>query len=114
MKLTDLNPHWVTVPQAAPGYHGDDSSYVKLYIGITFRCPHCHAGERGEVFYIGIFFANPVDPDNWLPRITPLGKLAEHVWNRTGDTFETLSLTPSVDASKYGHWHGFITNGEVR
>jgi hypothetical protein len=104
MKLTDLNPHWVTVPQV---------SYVKLYIGITFRCPHCPVGERGEVFYIGIFFANPVDPDNWLPRITPLGKLAEHVWARTGDTFETLSLTPSVDASKYGHWHGFLHNGQL-
>lgn len=26
----------------------------------------------------------------------------------------TLTLTPSVDASKHGHWHGFITNGEIR
>lgn len=106
MKLIDLNPHWVVPPQCAAG--------VRLYVGITFRCPHCPVGERGEVCYIGVFFTNPVDPDGWLPRIEPLGKMAEHQWVRTGDTFETMSLMPSVDASKHGHWHGFITNGEVR
>lgn len=34
-------------------------------------------------------------------------------WQRTGDDFETLSCTPSIDASQAGHWHGFITNGEA-
>jgi hypothetical protein len=24
-----------------------------------------------------------------------------------------LTVTPSIDASKSGHWHGHITNGEV-
>jgi hypothetical protein len=33
------------------------------------------------------------------------------LWQRTGETFETLTLTPSVDCSAWGHWHGFITNG---
>lgn len=28
-------------------------------------------------------------------------------------TFEALSVTPSIDASASGHWHGFITNGEI-
>ncbi len=39
-----------------------------------------------------------------------------NVWKRgSGDTFETLTLTPSIDANVdiAGHWHGFITNGEV-
>ena len=31
-----------------------------------------------------------------------------------GETFETLTLTPSVDASAAGHWHGHVTDGEVR
>lgn len=35
-------------------------------------------------------------------------------WEREGDTFETLTLKPSVDASGWGHWHGWITNGEVK
>lgn len=28
-------------------------------------------------------------------------------------TFESLSVTPSIDGSASGHWHGFITNGDV-
>lgn len=35
-------------------------------------------------------------------------------WQRHGDTFEAMTLMPSVDASASGHWHGFITNGEIR
>jgi Family of unknown function (DUF6527) len=35
-------------------------------------------------------------------------------WQRTGDDFETLSCIPSIDASQSGHWHGFITAGEIR
>jgi hypothetical protein len=36
------------------------------------------------------------------------------LWQRTGDTFNSISLSPSIDASKAGHWHGYITNGEIR
>jgi hypothetical protein len=38
------------------------------------------------------------------------------MWTRTGEDFETLTLTPSIhsDPAKGGcGWHGFITNGEV-
>ena len=50
------------------------------------------------------------DPDN--PQQFEAG---EKVWAvASGEGFVDLSLTPSVDASKAGHWHGFITNGEVR
>jgi hypothetical protein len=37
-----------------------------------------------------------------------------HLWTRTGETFETLSLSPSVDASPAGCWHGFVQNGGIR
>lgn len=29
-------------------------------------------------------------------------------------TFDTLTITPSIDGSQAGLWHGFITNGEAR
>lgn len=35
------------------------------------------------------------------------------LWERIGDTFANLTLRPSVDASKSGHWHGFVALGEV-
>lgn len=38
-------------------------------------------------------------------------------WGHTcepGREFETMTTTPSIDGSASGHWHGFITNGEIR
>lgn len=48
------------------------------------------------------------DRIDWVPSKT------DFAWGRTGDDFETLSITPSIDASAAKHWHGFITNGEIR
>lgn len=99
-------------------------------MGVAFECP-VHRNH-----YLGAWFANPIDgrtaapsEDNPKPR-----------WQRTGDTFETLTLSPSVDASMNcecgklkrdeetkpedlclltgpGHtpcWHGHIENGEIK
>ena len=108
--LTDLAPRW----------WGDGSRRL----GVTFLCPHC-LGVR-----LGIAFANP--PDGGLPSaiVTNDGmpkSIRDHVhvartfdvppgflWHRTGDDFATMSLTPSVDASKSGHWHGSVTNGAIQ
>jgi hypothetical protein len=52
-------------------------------------------------------FANPIDGGPQLER---------HGWQRTGDTFETLTLTPSILRARARGgcgWHGFITNGAV-
>lgn len=35
-------------------------------------------------------------------------------WKFDGNDFNTLTVTPSIDASASGNWHGFITNGEIR
>lgn len=29
-------------------------------------------------------------------------------------SFESLTVTPSIDGSAGGNWHGFITNGEIK
>ena len=104
MKLIDLQPHWIVLPNANEKY------------GVTFRCPHCPPGERGETTYLGVWFAQPLDPDNH-PDINWPDYMLTHperkYWQRTGETFETLTLWPSVDASQHGHWHGFVSNGEI-
>jgi hypothetical protein len=28
-------------------------------------------------------------------------------------SFQTMTLTPSLDGSPAGNWHGFITNGHI-
>lgn len=68
--------------------------------GIEFDCPTC----KKERIWV------PFSPTLKGEIIEPTPNRA--IWNRTGDTFETLTLTPSIDYNK-SHWHGFITNGEV-
>ena len=79
-------------------------------MGISFDCPHC--SETGQRLAIAIHMDGTnfdPDPDNPQQFATD-----ERVWTISGgETFENLSLTPSVDASASGHWHGFITNGEI-
>lgn len=93
MKLVDLNPRWFTT--------GDSPDIV----GVTFDCPHCRH-ER-----LGVLFVEEIDRDG-LPNSTHWA-VNKKKWNRQGETFETLTLSPSIDASESGHWHGFIRNGEI-
>lgn len=91
MKLTELNPKFT--------YSGEG----RRGMGIRFDCPI----HRGGDCLLGVDFANPIDGG-------PPSESDRYKWNRTGETFDTLTLTPSVDASQHGCWHGFITNGEIR
>ena len=69
----------------------------------TFECPHCRTTRLG----VAVHEHGLIDVDHADIR-------AAYVWDMTGDQFDSLSLSPSVDASKRGHWHGFITNGEIK
>lgn len=113
MKLTDLNP--VFLGQGGPGVFRRDSYTGELVeaprregVGVQFDCP---CGCDSPCF---VPFRNPLDggPDE-------SGRL-DGGWVREGDTFETLTLRPSIRrlasaTSPNGGcgWHGFITNGEV-
>lgn len=76
-------------------------------MGITFECPRHHHTPHED--FLGVWFANPIDGG---PPAPPDGTNTAR-WQRAGDTFETLTLTPSVDCSQVGCWHGFIRNGEI-
>jgi hypothetical protein len=96
MRLTDLNPRWIGFKDAT------------LHYGVSFDCPT----DRNR--RLVVHFQPPIDPEGWLQRGVAIPTDREQfVWNRQGDTFETLTLSPSVDASKYGLWHGHIRNGEI-
>jgi len=104
MRLIDLDPGWVGAGgegvtqdgQPVPERHG---------VGIAFDCP---CGVCGSRCYIP--FENPLDGGPAFVSDHPY-------WARTGDTFETLTLTPSIQRRKVGEhgctWHGFIRNGEI-
>lgn len=100
MKLTDLEPRWSL--DADIWVHGElEHDANRKGMGLTFLCPHCRKQR------LGVFFANPVDGK-------PPTDDAALLWTRSaGDDFSNLSITPSIDCSASGHWHGFITNGAV-
>ncbi len=101
MMLRDLDPRWTC---DAVGRHG---------MGISFDCP-VHRTHR-----LAVAFANPVDGGQKMTGQSG----PKYWWQRTGETFDDLTLGPSIDASDciWRHdgtiqtpcWHGFITNGEV-
>jgi hypothetical protein len=99
MRLTELNPRWTTwLTNLVTGVEAPTN-------GISFDCPTCRKQRLHTTF---------------LPMIDPQGLLAkglrtpdgEH-WTRQGETFDTLTLSPSVDCSQSGCWHGHIKNGEI-
>lgn len=90
MKLTELNPRWVR--------QGGDGGRER--IGMSFDCP-CGCGTRPAVY-----FENPPDGGP---------KFSEPAWHRTGDNFEIMSLSPSLQRADPGgcRWHGWLSNGEL-
>jgi hypothetical protein len=75
-------------------------------MGLSFLCP-IHKSHR-----LCVAFKQPIDG---LP---PMIKTNQ--WDRVGETFDDLTLAPSIDASgqMFGNfgvcWHGHIQNGEVK
>lgn len=97
IRLVDFNPHWITL----------NNSIVPFYFGVSFMCPCCR-GRR-----IAVKFWPPVDPDNWNDRITPVPHEGFHS-RVSGETFDTLTIVPSIGFEQIGHWHGCLTNGEIQ
>lgn len=97
MKLTDLDAHWVS----DAGRRGQ---------GVTFLCPcaKCLANPAQQT-RLGVSFINPVDGGAPMSPVAANG----YQWRRKGETLETLTVLPSIDVSAAGHWHGFITDGEI-
>ena len=87
MRLIDLRPVFL-----------DDSAGRKGTALATEECP-CGCGEG-----MCIPLRNPLDGGPPLPE--------QHSWANTGNTFETLTLEPSIKRLGCG-WHGFIRNGEI-
>lgn len=104
MKLSELNPRW-QIEDIRTGRR----------VGVNFDCPGaCCAGKpsardewdemrhSGAVkLIVAVPFKIALDGAPW----------SANGWDRTGDTFETLTLSPSIFPP--GHWHGYIRNGEI-
>ena len=108
MKLVDLHPIWVG--HGGPGVTGPDGAPIPLRerVGIMLDCPcgKCDS-ETGGWLYVP--FRNPIDGG-------PPVETGHPTWERTGDSFETLTVSPSIlRSTERGGcgWHGWIRSGEV-
>lgn len=100
MRLVDLDPKWIGY--GGKGITDADGNPVpeRKGIAVYFNCP-CGCNHP-----VSVSFKNPLDGG---PPPIP----ERTYWQRTGDTFETLTLTPSILRLSGCRWHGFITNGEI-
>lgn len=100
MRLINLYPSFVG--KGGEGVSDQDGNPIprREGVGVEFDCP-CGCQYRCYVP-----FENPLDGG---PRCGPQG------WQRTGTTFDTLTITPSIlrGVPCVKRWHGFITSGEV-
>ena len=110
MRLTELDPRWL---------HRDG-----VRQGFVFRCPHCQniylscfivpqqcvMGRDEDDGQYGLF--RTVLPESDTHEIVPCR--ANFSWQMTGSDFGDMTIAPSIDASPAGHWHGWITAGQIR
>lgn len=112
MKLTELDPRWLMI--------GRDR------VGLVFKCPHCQQCYLSCFFHpLPVVARDGVTSQDTVIRAVLTDDQAREtphcakgaLWRATPPahlaTFENLSVTPSIDASKSGHWHGFITDGSA-
>ena len=100
MKLTDLNPEWLGtggtgITEIATGLPIPRREGTHISFDCPCGCPHT----------VTVPLANPLGGG---PDVSGRG------WQRSGETFDTLTLTPSIQRiSPCSNWHGFVTNGEI-
>jgi len=90
---------------AAPKYVYEAGASARA--GISFDCP-----IHGDGCRVAVPFANPPDgpPGAWAAS-------REGGWHRDGDSFEAMTLSPSIHVTGEKHgpdrceWHGFIRAG---
>lgn len=104
MRLSELEPVWLTLDV------------------FRFRCPHCRnvwllckrvvLGFKDQVRLVNSHLQREAEDDwDWPIDFVPMKK--ETCWTFVGNNFDLLTVTPSIDASASGHWHGHIRHGEI-
>jgi hypothetical protein len=116
-RLIDCNPRWIS-----GRYAGQPSD---IPCGVHFDCPEGHDGCSHAIPFTPALDGS--SRDSWQSNSA--------IWQRTGETFEDLTLSPSIRRSPtypsreaalaagalaehlgdrhFCAFHGFITNGEI-
>lgn len=98
MRLAELNARWLT-PNV-----------------LAFRCPHC---QQVLLTCKNVVMSEQEQHDlyektfgvDWNELVVPCKP--EFCWTFSSTDLETLTISPSIDASRSGHWHGSVTRGDA-
>ena len=102
MKLSELEPRWWRFENTGPR------------VGLTFICPCCRGTDRETRLAIAFHHQGHEAIEDAYIKAYGGGGNNGFIWMEDGEIMDNVTITPSVDASAHGHWHGFITNGEIR
>lgn len=108
MRLRDLDPHWLMKDGARVGF-----VFVSPTRTTEWMYQSCF--EDGPAIREQLrLFARLFPGEPWAV-VQPCRQGAR--WAIAGGiesaTWDTMTVTPSLDGSAGGNWHGFITNGEM-
>jgi hypothetical protein len=124
MKLTELDPRWLSFEGSRVGLlfkSPADQEWRQAVFFRTvplFRCGDCKSSNDWTCTHsqMGIIKSSCADFEDFDDHIQLARK--DFAWGCSPDlqaaTFDNLSVTPSIDGSAGGLWHGHITNGEIK
>lgn len=103
MRLTDLDPRWLEHEGRRIGFVFKSPTNPRFWQTCMLR-PIERRVQREAI--MAMF---PNEPDRAYVQMCKPGTK----WAISTDDFATMSVTPSLDGSAGGLWHGFITEGKI-
>jgi hypothetical protein len=115
MRLTDIDPRWIELDGHRIGFCFLCPTPITRSDGTVNPTPYrqsCFTAHVARDLQHAIFDRMFGDDSYTVQRCNP-----ECAWTVDGGidaaSFETLSVSPSIDGSAAGFWHGFIKNGAI-
>jgi len=113
VRLVDLDPRWLIHDGKRVGFVFKSPTLGDEMWMACFENPP----ERREQWALfGAEFPNDYRNSKGQALVVQGMKSTSH-WQIAGGidaaSFETMTVTPSLDGSPAGNWHGFITNGQI-
>ena len=112
MRLVDLDPRWLMKEGRRIGFMFISPKNPRFFQSCFFQ-PTTFRDQCAA--FVAARGGDDEDREFGRPDIQPCN--ANTAWTPVGDIasldFATLTVTPSLDGSAGGLWHGFITNGQI-
>jgi hypothetical protein len=114
MRLTDLDPRWLEKDGRKVGFVFQSPTLGKQ-MWMAVYCPYPGYHELWRAINAAFPEGSKDEGSPYCRSVQTMNRHQE--WQIAGGienaSFETMTLTPSLDGSPAGNWHGFITNGHI-